>query len=186
MPQPQNAESELCCDVQFGAQKCWILNPLREARDWTHVLTDTSRVRYHWATMGTPQLSFLSILGLQIQQISLLLSCQAWKLGHLPVLPCYCLVRQSLGHIYGFICFCAESVALSCLWVYDLRRGASIHVYSLSPKPYQGLGPYWNSKLESGVSNYLSLNHRSWAFAFSQYQKTSRLFFQSSAKISPP
>ena len=29
-------------------------NPPREARDWTRVLLDTSRVCHHWATMGTP------------------------------------------------------------------------------------------------------------------------------------
>ena len=28
--------------------------PLSEARDQTHVLMDTSRVHYHWATTGTP------------------------------------------------------------------------------------------------------------------------------------
>ena len=35
-----------------------ILNPLREARDWTHVLMDPSWVHYHWATRGTPALAF--------------------------------------------------------------------------------------------------------------------------------
>ena len=28
-------------------QQCWILNPRREARDPTHILTDTSWARYH-------------------------------------------------------------------------------------------------------------------------------------------
>ena len=32
----------------------WILNALRKARDWTHVLMVTSGVCYHWAMMGTP------------------------------------------------------------------------------------------------------------------------------------
>ena len=31
-----------------------ILHPLIEARDQTYILTDTSRVCYHWATIGTP------------------------------------------------------------------------------------------------------------------------------------
>ena len=32
----------------------WILNPLREAKDWTHILMDTSQIHFPWATMGTP------------------------------------------------------------------------------------------------------------------------------------
>ena len=42
------------CDLHRSSQQCWILNPLREARDWTCILMDTSRVPYCWATMGTP------------------------------------------------------------------------------------------------------------------------------------
>ena len=32
----------------------WILKPLSEARDQTHILMDTSWVYFHWATVGTP------------------------------------------------------------------------------------------------------------------------------------
>ena len=39
-----------------------ILNPLSEARDWTHVLMHTSRVRYCWAMMGTQELFLVSSL----------------------------------------------------------------------------------------------------------------------------
>ena len=35
----------------------WILNPLSEARDRTHILMDTSQIRFHWARAGTPQRS---------------------------------------------------------------------------------------------------------------------------------
>ena len=35
-------------------QQHWILHPLSEARDQTHVLMDNSGVCYHRATMGTP------------------------------------------------------------------------------------------------------------------------------------
>ena len=38
-----------------------ILNPLSEARDRTWIFMDTSRVRYHWATMGTPKISKIFI-----------------------------------------------------------------------------------------------------------------------------
>ena len=31
-----------------------ILDPPSKARDWTCILIDSSRVRYHWATTGTP------------------------------------------------------------------------------------------------------------------------------------
>ena len=42
------------CDLHHSSQQCWILNPLSEVRDRTCVLMNTSRVRYHWATTGTP------------------------------------------------------------------------------------------------------------------------------------
>ena len=37
-----------------------ILNPVSETRDQTCILMDTSRVRYHWATMETPQVFYQS------------------------------------------------------------------------------------------------------------------------------
>ena len=42
------------CDLHHSSQQCRIPNPLREARNWTHFLMDTSWVCHHWATMGTP------------------------------------------------------------------------------------------------------------------------------------
>ena len=42
------------CDLHHNSWQCWILNPLTEARNRTHILMDASRVRYCWATMGTP------------------------------------------------------------------------------------------------------------------------------------
>ena len=41
-------------DLHSSSQQCQILNPLIEAKDWTHILMDTSQIRFHWATMGTP------------------------------------------------------------------------------------------------------------------------------------
>ena len=38
---------------QFTAS--WILNPLSEDRDQTHILMDSSRVCFHWATMELPE-----------------------------------------------------------------------------------------------------------------------------------
>ena len=34
--------------------QCQILNPLSKARDRTHIIMDTSQVRYRWTTMGAP------------------------------------------------------------------------------------------------------------------------------------
>ena len=35
-----------------------ILNPLSEARAWTHILMDTNWLPYHWAAMGIPSVYF--------------------------------------------------------------------------------------------------------------------------------
>ena len=43
----------LCCNLQ----QCWILNPLRGARDQTHILMDTSRVRN--SEQECPQFCFM-------------------------------------------------------------------------------------------------------------------------------
>ena len=40
-------------DLHHSSWQRWILNPLKEAMAWICVLMDTSRVHYHWATMGT-------------------------------------------------------------------------------------------------------------------------------------
>ena len=40
------------CDIHHSSRQPWILNPLREARDWTHLLLDAGRVSYLWAMTG--------------------------------------------------------------------------------------------------------------------------------------
>ena len=45
------------CDLHHSSHR-QILNPLREARDWTHNLVVPSRIRFHCATMGTPKWGF--------------------------------------------------------------------------------------------------------------------------------
>ena len=48
------------CNLYHSSRQCWILNPLSKARDWTGILMYTSRVYYHWATLGTSILTFWS------------------------------------------------------------------------------------------------------------------------------
>ena len=38
---------------QLAAMLDWIFNPLSKARDWSHILMDTSPVHCPWATIGT-------------------------------------------------------------------------------------------------------------------------------------
>jgi len=42
------------CGLHHSSQQCQVLNPLREARDGTCILMDTSQIRYCWAMVGTP------------------------------------------------------------------------------------------------------------------------------------
>ena len=42
------------CDLHRSSWQHGILNPLREARDQTRILMDTSQVHYHSTTTGTP------------------------------------------------------------------------------------------------------------------------------------
>ena len=44
-------------DLHCSSRQHRILNQLREARDRTQILVDTSWVSYCWATMGTPQIA---------------------------------------------------------------------------------------------------------------------------------
>ena len=41
-------------NLYYSSRQHQILNPPSEARDWTHILVDTSWVHYHWDTMGMP------------------------------------------------------------------------------------------------------------------------------------
>ena len=42
------------CDLHHSSQQCWIPDPLSEARDWTHILSDINQIRFCCATTGTP------------------------------------------------------------------------------------------------------------------------------------
>jgi len=49
------------CDLHQSSQQCQILNPLIKAKDWTHILMDTSRVCYHWAMTRTLRQALLTV-----------------------------------------------------------------------------------------------------------------------------
>ena len=51
-------DRSLVCNLHNSSQQHWILNPFSKAWDRTHILMDTSRVRYYWATTGTPTHQF--------------------------------------------------------------------------------------------------------------------------------
>ena len=46
------------CNLHHNSQQCCIPEPLSEAREQTHILMDTSRIRFHCTAMGTPLFSF--------------------------------------------------------------------------------------------------------------------------------
>ena len=47
-------------DLHLSSQQCWILNPLTEAKDWTHKLMVPSRIHFCCATTGAPVLLFVN------------------------------------------------------------------------------------------------------------------------------
>ena len=55
-----NARSKPC--LWPTPQLTAILDPLSEARDWNHILMDTSQDHYHWATTGTSHSLYFKML----------------------------------------------------------------------------------------------------------------------------
>lgn len=56
-------DQSLVCDLHHSSRKYQMLNPLKDARDWTHVLMDPSWVCYHWATLGIPRYDLDETMG---------------------------------------------------------------------------------------------------------------------------
>ena len=52
------------CDLHYSSWQRQILNPLNEARDWTHILMDTGWIRFCWAMTGTPMVNILKQLSI--------------------------------------------------------------------------------------------------------------------------
>ena len=49
------------CNLHYSSQQHWIPHPLSKARGWSHILLDTSWIRFWCTTMGTPKNTFLKL-----------------------------------------------------------------------------------------------------------------------------
>ena len=49
------------CDLHHSSQQCRIPNPLNRARDWTHILMDTSRISFCCDTTETPGMAVFEL-----------------------------------------------------------------------------------------------------------------------------
>ena len=96
------------CELQHSSWQCQILNPLRKARDQTHILMDTSRVHYWWPIMG--------ILGLDYFQLEIMPKKHFW----LASLASLHYVNPSVN-LLAKITFKKSNSFQFCLW----RRGLS-------------------------------------------------------------
>ena len=75
MPQPQqHGDLSHVCNLHHSSQQRQILNPLIGARDWTHILVNTSWARYCQATIGTLVTPFKQNVFLKSLPPTLLLS----------------------------------------------------------------------------------------------------------------
>ena len=58
-----NTGSKNCVgNLNHSSWQHQILNPLSKTRDWTRILLGTSQVHYHWVMIGTPSLTYSSVL----------------------------------------------------------------------------------------------------------------------------
>ena len=59
-------DPSLICDLHHCSQQHRIPNPLSEARDWIHILMDTSWICFLCATMGTPRMHLFFYIPLPV------------------------------------------------------------------------------------------------------------------------
>ena len=126
------------CDLCYSSQHRQILSPLSEARDQTHILVDTSRACYRWATMGTHLSAFLRCLIQSICLISLMslppqgqyllissvvtFACFLTCSGKTETFKYYnVLTWQSICFSFLKVCFCGSRLVLVvfCLYAHD-------------------------------------------------------------------
>ena len=70
-----NTKSELHLQPTQQLEATPILNLLSRARDWTHILLDTSQIRYHWATVGTLKCSWFFVFWFFILELCSIYLC---------------------------------------------------------------------------------------------------------------
>ena len=87
------------CNLYHRSQQCCILNALSKARDQTHVLMQTSRVRYCWAMMGTPIIIYEPTTHTKI--ICLCTHCYSYKSTHTKYISDY---ANACNHTCNFVC----------------------------------------------------------------------------------
>ena len=80
-----------CIYLHHSSQQCKVLNPLNKARNWTHILMDTSQAALCLATVGTPILSLFLCMMLECSKYILLHVAVQFSQHHL-------LKRQSFFH----------------------------------------------------------------------------------------
>ena len=80
-----------CIYLHHSSQQCKVLNPLNKARNWTHILMDTSQAALCLATVGTPILSLFLCMMLECSKYILLHVAVQFSQHHL-------LKRQSFLH----------------------------------------------------------------------------------------
>ena len=90
MPDPTHIS-----DLHHSSRQHWILNPLREARDRTHILMDTIWVHYWWATKGTPHQYLFN---------PFIIPGSRWGPMRVDLSPCSCLL-QSVTVSQSFLFF---------------------------------------------------------------------------------
>ena len=71
-----NTGSSHICDLHHSSPKHWILNPLSETRDRTYILMDTSRIRFCWATVGTPSENWFSEIWNMVKMMETTFECK--------------------------------------------------------------------------------------------------------------
>ena len=87
------------CNLHRISWKCWILKPLSKARDWTHILMDTSQIVNTLSHDGNfPSLSFSSFPMLNVKGKDLTIFILLFSLPSLtlPYLLAICIISCTL------------------------------------------------------------------------------------------
>ena len=145
------------------------LDPLREARDRTHILADTSRVHYHRATAGTP-MSFWSVWSyLPVKFLGL--ECSWWEMLNrrlnflVDIRLCRLLwVSFDSKVVFFFLGICAPHLTLKCIGM-NLFVIVSCYVH-IKKKPFKKFGSRSAHLLIDIVTNVVfTFYFPPWAFS---------------------